>query len=133
VFQAIIEVEIVVDHLRVARPVRPPTVLRGNLSGADFKALRWTIVIGIRDVPACVSAKSTRCDITVLVVHIVEHFQENQQLSTTPVKRLRAKSSVTVASGPMPRSTEEWLICARHRATFSIAGSRSCAQDAQDL
>ncbi|MOA21974.1 hypothetical protein D3C78_1424980 [compost metagenome] len=42
----------------------------------------------------------------------------------TPARRFSAKSSVTVVSGPMARSTEEWLISRScQRATFSIAGT----------
>ncbi len=42
--------------------------------------------------------------------------------STSRVKRLSMKSSRIVASGPMTRSTEEWLISRScQRATFSMA------------
>jgi hypothetical protein len=45
-------------------------------------------------------------------------------LSTTPVRRPSAKSSVMVASGPMNRSTELCEISRScHSATFSIAGT----------
>ena len=41
----------------------------------------------------------------------------------TLVRRARAKSSVTVASGPIMRSTEEWEMSRScQRATFSMAG-----------
>ena len=45
-------------------------------------------------------------------------------LSITPARRRRAKSKCTVASGPMPRSTDEWEMSRScHKATFSIAGT----------
>ncbi len=44
--------------------------------------------------------------------------------SITPARRRRAKSRWMVASGPMPRSTDEWLMSRScQRATFSSAGT----------